>query len=90
MSITEDAAQAAIGAAARDLHLPTVRTESTRLAEIALRERQTHLAYLAEVDRRKLYLELAFSSLFAFCTDHLGLTRHGPGASLRRFDRLHR
>lgn len=49
MSITEDAAQAAIGAAARDLHLPTVRTESTRLAEIAVRERQTHLAYLAEV-----------------------------------------
>jgi DNA replication protein DnaC len=49
MSITEVAAQAAIGAAARDLHLPAVRTESTRLAEIAVRERQTHLAYLAEV-----------------------------------------
>lgn len=43
------AAQASIGAAARELHLPTVRTEATRLAEIALRERQSHLGYLAEV-----------------------------------------
>jgi DNA replication protein DnaC len=47
--ITEVAAQAAIGAAARDLHLPTIRDEATRLAEIAVRERQTHLGYLAEV-----------------------------------------
>jgi hypothetical protein len=30
-----------------ELHLPTVRTESARRAEIAVRERQTHLAYLA-------------------------------------------
>ena len=43
------AAQASIGAAARELHLPTVRTEATRLAEIADRERHTHLRYLAEV-----------------------------------------
>jgi DNA replication protein DnaC len=43
------AAQASIGAAARELHLPTVRTEAARLAEIATRERQTHLRYLAEV-----------------------------------------
>lgn len=46
---TEDAAQAAIGAAARELHLPTVRDEAARLAEIAARERQTHLGFLAEV-----------------------------------------
>jgi DNA replication protein DnaC len=46
---TEDAAQAAIGAAARELHLPTVRAEATRLAEIAVRERQSHLGFLAEV-----------------------------------------
>lgn len=46
---TDAAAQAAIGAAARDLHLPTVRDEATRLAEIAVRERQSHLGYLAEV-----------------------------------------
>jgi DNA replication protein DnaC len=49
-TITVDAAaQASIGAAARELHLPTVRAEATRLAEIAVRERQTHLGYLAEV-----------------------------------------
>jgi DNA replication protein DnaC len=43
------AAQASIGAAARELHLPTVRAEYHRLAEIAVRERRTHLGYLAEV-----------------------------------------
>jgi DNA replication protein DnaC len=46
---TDDAAQAAIGAAARELHLPTVRAEAARLAEIAVRQRQSHLAFLAEV-----------------------------------------
>ena len=46
---SDTAAQAAIGAAARELHLPTVRDEAQRLAEIAVRERHTHLGYLAEV-----------------------------------------
>jgi len=46
---TDEAAKAAIGAAARELHLPTVRTEAARLAEIAVRERHTHLGFLAEV-----------------------------------------
>jgi len=45
---TDAAAQASIGAAARESHLPTVRTEATRLAEIAARQRHTHLRYLAE------------------------------------------
>jgi len=49
MNVSDTAAQAAIGAAARELHLPTVRTEAIRLADIAVRERQTHLAFLAEV-----------------------------------------
>ena len=49
MNMSNTAAQAAIGAAARELHLPTVRDEAARLAEIALRERQTYLAFLAEV-----------------------------------------
>jgi transposase len=49
VSTVDAAAQASIGAAAREPHLPTVRTEAARLAEIAGRERQTHLAYLAEV-----------------------------------------
>jgi DNA replication protein DnaC len=48
-AITDTAAQAAIGAAARELKLPTVRAEAARLAEIAVRERRTHLAFLAEV-----------------------------------------
>jgi DNA replication protein DnaC len=48
-TVSDTAAQAAIGAAARELRLPTVRAEAARLAEIAARERHTHLAYLAEV-----------------------------------------
>jgi DNA replication protein DnaC len=47
--ISDTAALAAIGAAARELKLPTVRADAARLAEIAVRERQTHLAYLAEI-----------------------------------------
>ncbi len=49
MTRGQDAAQAAVGAAARELHLPTVRAEAVRLAEIALRQQATHLGYLAEV-----------------------------------------
>ena len=48
-AVTDTAAEAAIGAAARELRLPTVRAEAARLAEIAARERRTHLGYLAEV-----------------------------------------
>ena len=47
--VSDNAAQAAIGAAARELRLPTVRAEAARLAEIAAREHHTHLGYLAEV-----------------------------------------
>jgi hypothetical protein len=47
--ISDTAALAAIGAAARELKLPTVRADAARLAEIAVRERQTHLSYLAEI-----------------------------------------
>ena len=49
-SMTADAAaQAAVEAATRELHLPTVRDEAIRLAEAAVRERRTHLGYLGEV-----------------------------------------
>jgi hypothetical protein len=48
-TVSDTAAQAAIGAAARELHLPTVRAEAARLADIAVRERHTHLGFLAEV-----------------------------------------
>src|ERR1700690_3981388 len=47
--VSDNAAQAAIGAAARELRLPTVRAQAARLAEIAAREHHTHLGYLAEV-----------------------------------------
>ena len=46
---SDSAAQAAIGAAAHELHLPTIRAEATRLSEIAAREHQSHLGVLAEV-----------------------------------------
>ena len=52
MSMSDTAAQAAIGAAARELHLPTVRDEALRLAQIAVRERQTYLAFLRSTRRR--------------------------------------
>lgn len=47
--VTEEAAGAAIDVACRALRLPTIRTESARLAEAAARERLTHRGYLAEV-----------------------------------------
>jgi DNA replication protein DnaC len=48
-AVSDTAALAAIGAAARELKLPTVRADAARLAEIAVRQRHTHLAYLAEM-----------------------------------------
>jgi hypothetical protein len=30
------------------------------------------LAHLAELDERRLYLDLGFTSLFAYCTESLG------------------
>jgi hypothetical protein len=55
-----------------------------RLYELRKQERALlveFLTYLAEVDRRKVFLELGFSSLFAFLTDHLGYTK---SAAFRR------
>ncbi len=48
-ALTETAADAAITAACRSLHLPTVRDEAAPLADAAARERLTHRAFLAEV-----------------------------------------
>src|ERR1700722_12068615 len=47
--MTDTAAQALIGAATRELHLPTVRGECVRLAEMAERSQATYLGYLAEM-----------------------------------------
>ena len=51
---------------------------TSRLYSLRAAERQLlveFLAYLGELDARKTFLELGFKSTFAFCTDHLGLTR---------------
>ena len=50
---------------------------TARLYELRKQERTLlveFLAYVAELDRRQLYLELGFSSTFAFLTSHLGYT----------------
>jgi DNA replication protein DnaC len=47
--MTEPAAEAAIRVACRELHLPTIAAEATRIADDAARERLTHRAFLAEV-----------------------------------------
>jgi len=47
--LSDSGAAAAIGAASRELHLPTVRDEAARIAEVAQRQRMSHLGYLAEV-----------------------------------------
>jgi DNA replication protein DnaC len=47
--LTEPAADAAIGAACRTLHLPTVRAEAAPTADAAARDRLTHRGFLAEL-----------------------------------------
>ena len=48
-TMTDTAAAAAIGAATRELRLPVVRSDASRLAEIAQRSQMSYLAFLAEV-----------------------------------------
>jgi DNA replication protein DnaC len=47
--MTEQAAEAAIRVACRELHLPTIAAEAPRIADDATRERLTHRSFLAEV-----------------------------------------
>lgn len=47
--MTEQAAEAAIRVACRELHLPTIAAEGPRIADDATRERLTHRGFLAEV-----------------------------------------
>ncbi|MDQ4072344.1 MAG: IS21-like element helper ATPase IstB, partial [Actinomycetota bacterium] len=49
VAYSEEAAEAAVVAACRELHLPTIRAEASHLADLAAKERLTHRAYLAEV-----------------------------------------
>jgi DNA replication protein DnaC len=74
--VSDTAALAAIGAAARELKLPTVRDQAARLAQTAVRERQTHLAYLAEI--------------LAAETDDRGARRRARRTAEARFPRLKR
>ena len=46
--MTEQAAEAAIRVACRELHLPTIAAEGPRIADDATRERLTHRGFLAE------------------------------------------
>jgi DNA replication protein DnaC len=48
-TMSDSAALASIGAATRELRLPVVREDARRLAEQALREQASYLAFLAEV-----------------------------------------
>src|SRR5688572_25951153 len=51
---------------------------TARLYELRVEERQRlveFLLYLAELERRRLHLDLGFGSTFAFCTEHLGLSK---------------
>lgn len=47
-AFSDATAEAAIGAACRTLHLPTVQASAAELADAAARERLTHRAYVAE------------------------------------------
>jgi DNA replication protein DnaC len=49
MTLSEPAAEAAIGAACHVLRLPTVRADAATLADTAAKERITHRGYLAEL-----------------------------------------
>ena len=46
----------------------------TRLVEQDRQNTATLIAYLAEIDRRKLYLEHAYPSMFAFCTERFRMS----------------
>src|SRR5262245_23682848 len=57
---------------------------TARLGELLANERRTivdFILHLAELERRQLHLEMGYSSLFTFCTEHLKLTK---GSAFRR------
>ena len=66
----------------------------SRLVDEDRRKTATLIAYIAEIDRRKLYLELAYPSMFAFCTERFGMSeaiahkRIRGGRAASRFPRI--
>src|SRR5438034_4450756 len=52
------------------------------LSALVKRERELlsdFLAHLAELDERRLFLDLGYPSLFAYCTEQLGLSKSAAG-----------
>ena len=50
-----------------------------RLSEVLKKSRRVEVdlvAHIGEVDRRRLYANVAFSSMFAYCTERLNLSEH--------------
>jgi hypothetical protein len=64
----------------RDLSVISNSDLLSRMPAVVRREREAAaetLAHLAEIDRRKLYLEQGCSSLYAFCVERLGYSEDG-------------
>ena len=55
----------------------------SRLVDEDRQHTATLVAYIAEIDRRKLYLEHACSSMFAFCTERFGMSEAVAGRRIR-------
>ena len=55
--------------------------EISRLVKQENKVRVEILWYLSELNKRKLYLELGYNSLFAFCREKL---KYSEGAAMRR------
>src|SRR4051812_13299129 len=75
-----------IGGASMELKLMTDKTFLDNFSYLVKSERKITadlIEYVKEMDRRRLYLEMGFTSLFQFMTEHLGYT---PGSAQRRID----
>ena len=80
--VTEQAAALQVEATSRALHLPTVRQQAGALAEAALRDRLTHLAYLAEVLSAELDdREGSRPARWCRCTPSLSFASWQPAAA---------
>lgn len=62
------------GASLRNLNKEILLRDFTALVDKDRRDTATMLAYIGEIDRRKVYLEHACPSMFAFCTKRFGMS----------------
>lgn len=75
----------------RDLEKGQLLKRFSRLVDQDRQNTATLIGYIAEIDRRKLYLEHAYPSMFAFCTERFGMSeaiahkRIRGGRAARRF-----